>query len=68
MYNKVASIHDFTAKIRNLVPEARVEYAHGQMSKNDLDRIMESFVNFEFDILICTTIIETGIDIQNANI
>lgn len=67
LYNKVASIHDFTAKIRNLVPEARVEYAHGQMSKNDLDRIMESFVNFEFDILICTTIIETGIDIQNAN-
>ncbi len=67
LYNKVASIHDFTAKIRNLVSEARVEYAHGQMSKNDLDRIMESFVNFEFDILICTTIIETGIDIQNAN-
>ncbi len=67
LYNKVASIEDFATKIRSLVPEARVEFAHGQMNKTDLDHIMEAFVNFEFDILICTTIIETGIDIQNAN-
>ncbi len=67
LYNKVASITDFADKIKALVPEARVSFAHGQMSKNELDAIMEAFVGFEFDILVCTTIIETGIDIQNAN-
>ncbi len=67
LYNKVASISDFCVKLRLLIPEARINFAHGQMTKKELDDIMESFVNYEFDILVCTTIIETGIDIPNAN-
>lgn len=67
LYNKVASISDFCDKLRRLIPEARINFAHGQMTKKELDDIMESFVVFEFDILVCTTIIETGIDIPNAN-
>jgi len=67
LYNKVETIENQVEKIKKLVPEARVKYAHGQMNKNELDDIMNSFVNYEFDILVCTTIIETGIDIQNAN-
>lgn len=67
LYNKVASISDFCDKLRMLIPEARINFAHGQMTKKELDDIMESFVNYEFDILVCTTIIETGIDIPNAN-
>lgn len=67
LYNKVASISDFCDKLRRLIPEARIHFAHGQMTKKELDDIMESFVNYEFDILVCTTIIETGIDIPNAN-
>ncbi len=67
LYNKVASISDFCDKLRILIPEARINFAHGKMTKKELDDIMESFVAFEFDILVCTTIIETGIDIPNAN-
>lgn len=67
LYNKVASIEEFSNKLSRLIPEARVSFAHGQMTKKELDAIMESFVNYEFDILVCTTIIETGIDIPNAN-
>ena len=67
LYNKVASISDFCDKLRALIPEARINFAHGQMTKKELDDIMESFVNYDFDILVCTTIIETGIDIPNAN-
>ncbi len=67
LYNKVASIEEFSNKLNRLVPEARICFAHGQMTKQELDTIMESFVAHEFDILVCTTIIETGIDIPNAN-
>ena len=67
LYNKVETIENQVEKIQKLVPEARIKYAHGQMNKNELDDIMDSFVNYEFDILICPTIIETGIHIQNAN-
>ena len=67
LYNKVASIEDFCTTLKKLVPEARINFAHGQMTKTELDDIMEAFVIHEFDILVCTTIIETGIDIQNAN-
>lgn len=67
LYNKVASIDEFSSRLQRLVPEARIQYAHGQMTKKELDDIMESFVAFSFDILVCTTIIETGIDIPNAN-
>ena len=67
LYNKVASIESKMDHIHQLVPEARITYAHGQMSKQELERVMESFVNQEYDILLCTTIIETGIDISNVN-
>ena len=67
LYNKVASIESKMAELHRLVPEARITIAHGQMSKKELEDVMESFVNYEYDILLCTTIIETGIDISNAN-
>ena len=67
LYNKVASIESKRDEIKRLVPEARITIAHGQMSKKELEDVMESFVNYEYDILLCTTIIETGIDISNAN-
>lgn len=67
LYNKVASIESKLNQLYKLVPEARITYAHGQMTKRELEDVMESFVNYEYDILLCTTIIETGIDISNAN-
>ena len=54
-------------KIQNLVPEARIITAHGQMNKNDLENRIYDFINHQYDILVCTTIIETGIDIPNVN-
>lgn len=67
LYNKVNSIVDMMTKIQMLVPEARVVIAHGQMDKNELEDIVSSFIDGEYDVLICTTIIETGIDIPNVN-
>ena len=67
LYNKVDSIEKKVNDIQNIVPEARIIYAHGQMSKNELENRMLSFINKEYDILVCTTIIETGIDIPNVN-
>ena len=67
VYNRVNTIADATAKIKELVPEANVEYAHGQMDKKDLEDIMIDFVNGDIDVLVSTTIIETGLDISNAN-
>ena len=67
LYNKVASIESKMNQIHNLVPEAKITIAHGQMNKQELEKVMESFVNQEYDILLCTTIIETGIDISNVN-
>lgn len=67
LYNKIATIEKKLHELSKLVPEARITFAHGQMSKTELEDIMSSFINHEFDILLCTTIIETGIDIPNAN-
>jgi len=67
LYNRVEDIEVFTARIRRLVPDARVIFAHGKMDKSKLEDTMDSFVNGEYDILVCTTIIETGVDIPNAN-
>ena len=67
LYNRIESIATFTNKIKELVPDARIVYAHGKMEKNELDAIMNSFVEYKYDILICTTIIESGIDIPNVN-
>lgn len=67
VYNRVKDIEKITSKIQMLVPEARVAYAHGQMSERKLEKIMISFLNKEFDVIVCTTIIETGLDIGNVN-
>lgn len=67
VYNRVNGIDEVAAKISRLVPEANVSYAHGQMSERELERIMFDFINGEIDVLVSTTIIETGLDISNVN-
>ena len=67
VYNRVRSIADMAASLRNLIPEATIAYAHGQMKEQDLERIMFDFVNGDIDVLVSTTIIETGLDISNVN-
>lgn len=67
LYNRVESISEETFRIRQLVPDAKVAYAHGQMSERELESIMEEFIAGEIDVLVCTTIIETGMDISNVN-
>ena len=67
LHNKIDDLEKLSSKIKLLVPEAHIRYAHGKMTKDELDLIMDDFVNHKFDILICTTIIENGIDISNAN-
>ncbi len=67
VYNRVEHIQDVTATIAGLVPEANVSYAHGQMPERDLEKIMFGFINREIDVLVSTTIIETGLDISNVN-
>lgn len=67
VHNRVSSIDAAAARLRELVPEARVVVAHGQMPEELLERTVQGFWNREYDILVCTTIIETGLDISNAN-
>ena len=67
LYNKVEGIESKAIQIENLVPEARVAYAHGKMTGNELEEIMMSFIKGEVDVLVCTTILESGIYIPNAN-
>ena len=67
VFNRVNQIEDMTAKIASLVPEATVAFAHGQMKERELERIMYDFINGEIDVLVSTTIIETGLDISNVN-
>lgn len=67
VYNRVNNIADVAAAIQNLVPEANVAFAHGQMQERELERIMYDFINHEIDVLVSTTIIETGLDISNVN-
>lgn len=67
LYNRVELIERKAIEIANLVPEARVTVAHGQMTKSQMENRMLDFINRKYDILICTTIIETGIDIPNVN-
>ena len=67
IHNRVRSIDQAAARVRALVPEARVVVAHGQMPEDLLERTVEGFWNREYDILVCTTIVETGLDISNAN-
>lgn len=67
VHNRVSSIDAAAARVRNLIPEARVVVAHGQMPEEMLETTVQGFWNREYDILVCTTIIETGLDISNAN-
>jgi len=67
VHNKVHDIEEYTASIRELVPEAKITFAHGQMSERELEDRINSFYNGDFQILVATTIIESGIDIPNAN-
>ncbi len=67
LYNRVETIREKTAKIARQFPEASVRFAHGQMEKGELADIWQALVDGEIDILVCTTIIETGVDVPNAN-
>ncbi len=67
VYNRVNNIADIATQIANLVPEATVAFAHGQMKEHELEKIMYDFINWEIDVLVSTTIIETGLDISNVN-
>lgn len=67
VYNRVSDIADIAARVQNLVPDANVAFAHGQMSERQLEELMYDFVNGDIDVLVTTTIIETGLDIPNAN-
>ena len=67
VYNRVESIGEVAHRIQELVPEAHVAFAHGQMKEHDLERIMYEFIQGDIDVLVSTTIIETGMDISNVN-
>jgi transcription-repair coupling factor (superfamily II helicase) len=67
VHNRVSSIDRAAARVRELVPEARVVVAHGQINEDLLERTVQGFWNRDYDILVCTTIVETGLDISNAN-
>lgn len=67
VHNEVETIHRQMEKLRALLPDSRIEFAHGQMRERELEQVMSDFYHQRFNILVCTTIIETGIDIPNAN-
>ena len=67
LYNKVRTINVKAAELADMVPEARIGVAHGQMSEKELEHIMMEFLNGEYDVLVCTTIIESGLDMANVN-
>jgi transcription-repair coupling factor (superfamily II helicase) len=67
LHNRVGTIYTIAEDVRALTPEARVEVAHGQMSARALDRVMRAFVDGEVDVLVCSSIIENGLDVPNAN-
>ena len=67
LHNRVRNIADEAARVHALVPDAKIAFAHGQMSETELENIMHDFVEGDIDVLVCTTIIETGLDIPNVN-
>jgi len=67
LHNEVDSIERAAASVRELVPEARIAVAHGQMRERELEQVMQQFYHKEYNVLVCSTIIETGIDVPNAN-
>lgn len=67
LFNRVRSMEKIMNNLNKLIPEARISYIHGQMNKKDIEDTIENFINHEYDVLVSTTIIETGIDIPNTN-
>ena len=67
LYNNIDKLDNIVSHIKSLVPEARIISAHGRMNKIELEDVMQDFIDYKYDILVCTTIIETGIDIPNTN-
>ncbi|MDO5701099.1 MAG: transcription-repair coupling factor [Bowdeniella nasicola] len=67
VHNRVEDIDSVAARLAELVPEARIAVAHGKMNEHQLERVIVDFWNHDFDVLVCTTIVETGLDISNAN-
>ncbi|ADJ25940.1 transcription-repair coupling factor [Dehalogenimonas lykanthroporepellens BL-DC-9] len=67
VHNRIVDIFRIANQLRNIVPEASIQVAHGQMSERELEQVMSSFVDGDIDVLVCTTIIESGVDIPNAN-
>jgi len=67
VHNRVQTIHEEAQSLKRLVPEARIAVAHGQMNEDELEEVMLGFYGYDFDVLVCTTIIETGLDIPNVN-
>lgn len=67
VYNRVNTIADITAELRSVLPDAQIEFAHGKMNERELEDIMHRFIKKEIDVLVSTTIIETGLDIPNVN-
>lgn len=67
LHNRVETIYTLAEEVRGLVPEARVAVAHGQMGGHELDEVMRAFVDGEVDVLVCSSIIENGLDVPNAN-
>ena len=67
VYNRVNDIADVALRLSKLLPEARIDFAHGQMSERELESVMYAFINGDIDVLVSTTIIETGLDISNVN-
>lgn len=67
LHNRVESIHSCAAKLVELIPGVRVTVAHGKMSEEELSRVWQQLLDYEIDILVCTTIIETGVDVPNCN-
>lgn len=67
VYNRVNTIEDMTLSLRAVLPDARIEFAHGRMNERELENIMHDFINRKIDVLVSTTIIETGLDIPNVN-
>ena len=67
LHNRVSNIHEVASRVQKLAPEANVTFAHGQMSERELENVMMDFIEGNIDVLVCTTIIETGLDIPNVN-
>lgn len=67
LHNQVRNIEEKAMQIQKMIPDARIAFAHGQMSERELEKIMLAFIAHEIDVLVCTTIVETGLDISNAN-